>query len=334
MQLKVVTASPFNASTPLAALRDDLTPPRLHYVRDHFRRPEARETWSIAVTGLGASASFGLDDLARFKQRPEVVTLECAGNSRTRFSPVPPGTPWDDGAVSTAAWSGVRLGEVLRATGVPKGAREVLFRGADSGSVEGATVAYERALPLDVALGPHVLIATSKDGAPLPLLHGGPVRLLVPGWYGMASVKWLTRVEFLDRPFEGPYQTDHYTFGDGSPVTRMLPKAVVLTPGAGDEVVLGSVVRIEGRAWAAAGVARVEVSTDAGSSWRDATLAPPQGPFAWRRFGLEWRPTERGPHVLAARATDARGATQPLEAAWNPRGYANNGVLPVTIGVA
>lgn len=332
MQLRVVTAAPFNASTPLAALREDLTPPRLHYVRDHFRRPEARAEWTVHVGGLGASAAVDVTDLARLERCEVVVTLECAGNSRTRFSPVPPGTPWDDGAVSTAVWSGVRLRDVLAGL-APDGAVEVLFRGADSGVVDGRALAYERSLPLSVALHPDTLLATGKDGGPLPLLHGGPVRLLVPRWYGMASVKWLSSIEFLDRAFTGFYQKEHYTFADGSPVTRMLPKAVVLTPAAGDAVAVGTTVRIEGRAWAGAGVSRVEVSADAGVSWQAAELGSALGPFAWRPFASEWRPRERGAHALAARATDADGVVQPLSAPWNPHGYGNNSVQSVMVGV-
>lgn len=333
MQLKVVTSAPFNASTPLPALREDLTPPRLHYVRDHFRRPEAREDWSVAVGGLGVSASLHVADLRRLPQRDVVVTLECAGNSRTRFSPVPPGTPWDDGAVSTATWRGVALRDALARVPVPPSAVEVLFRGADAGAAAGRELAYERSLPLGVALHPDTMLVTGKDGGPLPLLHGGPVRVLVPRWYGMASVKWLAGVVFLDRPFDGFYQREHYTLADGSPVTRMRPKALVLAPAAGDAVALGARSRIEGRAWAGAGVARVEVSTDGAATWREAELGPSLGPFAWRAFHADWTPTERGPHVLAARATDAEGTVQPLSADWNPHGYGNNSVVPIGVGV-
>lgn len=334
MQLRIVTPAPFNASTPLAALREDLTPPRLHYVRDHFRRPEARQAWSFGVGNVARPGPVDVHALARLPQRDLVVTMECAGNSRTRMHPVPPGTPWDDGAVSTARWSGVALRDVLLSRGLLPGAREVLFRGADSGREGGREIAYERSLPLDVALHPDTLLVTSKDGAPLPLQHGGPVRLLVPGWYGMASVKWLAAIEVLDRPFAGFFQKDRYVDARGAPVSRVLPKSIVLAPGAGDEVRAGATTRVEGKAWAAAGVAGVEVSVDAGASWTRATLGPSLGAHAWRAFSLAWTPTERGAHVLVARCTDAEGATQPLEPVWNPLGYANNAVVPVTVNVA
>lgn len=337
MNLRVLTAHPFNASTPLDALLEDVTPTRLHYVRDHFRRPEVREDawpppWTVRVDGrVRRPFDLRLDDIPA--AREVVVTMECAGNGRTRFSPVPQGVPWDDGAVATQRWAGAPLRDVLARAGVEGDAVEVVFRGADGDGAE----RYARSLPLADARAADVLLATRMDGAPLGLLHGGPVRLVVPGWYGMASVKWLTEIEVADRPFEGRFQTRDYVYkqnGRAMPVRTMRPKALVLAPKAGATVARGERVQVVGRAWGGdGGVARVDVSVDAGASWHAAHLDAAPGPWAWRRFAFAWTPRDPGAHVLVARATDGAGNVQPLEPPANDLGYGNNAVVPVTVAV-
>jgi len=213
----------------------------------------------------------------------------------------------------------------------------VVFTGADHGVERGVEQDYQRALPLDVALSsePEVLVAHAMNGTPLPPQHGRPLRLVVPGWYGMAHVKWLREIRVADEPFTGfqqavAYRLRQHPEDEGEPVTRIAPRALLVPPGFPDfmsrtRVVPPGPVTLEGRAWSGrAPVTRAEVSTDDGRTWQEAELEPEGGHrWAWRRWRFAWTATP-GEHVLSARATDAEGHTQPLEQPWNRGGFANN----------
>lgn len=333
--LRTVQDDPFNASTPPAALDDDLTPTDLFYVRNHFEVPDVDpDAYELDVGGaVEKDLSLTLDDLRDLPQRTAVVTLECAGNGRRAMEPAPPGTPWDDGAVSTAAWTGPSLAAVLDRAGVQDDAVEVLCTGLDRGQAGGKERPFERSLPLPRARDPDVLLAHTMNGEPLPPDHGAPLRVVVPGWYGMASVKWLDRLTLLDEPFDGWFQTDRYVYRDDDgqvegPVDRVRVKSLITEPADGATVPAGT-VEVAGRAWGGADVAEVEVRADDGP-WVRADLGDPVGPHAWRRFvvDLELAP---GDHVLASRATDADGDRQPLDVPWNAHGYGNNAVVPVRV---
>lgn len=338
--LRTIQDAPFNASTPLAALDRDVTPNDLFYVRNHFAVPDVDPaTWRLDVGGAVAQdLSLSVDDLRDLPQRTVIVTLECAGNGRRSMEPAPPGTPWDDGAVSTAAWTGPPLSAVLDRAGVADDAVEVLCTGMDRGKAGGAERPFERSLPLERALDPDVVLAHAMNGEPLPPDHGAPLRVVVPGAYGMASVKWLDRLELLTEPFDGWFQTERYVYRDADgrvegPVDRVLVKSLIARPADGAEVVAGT-VEVAGRAWGGqgAGVERVEVRVDDGP-WTEADLADPVGPHAWRRFLAEVD-VPPGDRVLASRATDAEGNVQPLDAPWNAHGYGNNAVAPVRVHAA
>jgi DMSO/TMAO reductase YedYZ molybdopterin-dependent catalytic subunit len=270
------------------------------------------------------------------------VTLECAGNGRALYDPRPLSQPWLLEAVGTAEWTGVRLRDLLEEAG-GEGV-EVLFRGLDRGVEGGEDQRYERSLPIEDALRDEVLLAYAMNGAPLPPQHGFPLRLVVPGWYGMTSVKWLERVELLDAPFTGYQQRTGYRMrqapeDEGEPVDRMLPRSLMIPPGFPDfasrerHMDLGPTT-VRGRAWSGAGtIERVELSVDGGESWRDATLGPQPSRWAWRAWSCDWAPPVAGRYELCCRATDATGASQPLTAAWNLGGYANNGVQRVGVVV-
>ncbi|MHB8604658.1 MAG: sulfite oxidase [Thermoplasmatota archaeon] len=339
MERRVVEQDPFNASTPVAALASDVTPRGLHYVRNHFPIPAGRDAqrWRLAVGGAVARPlTLDLAALAALgEKRTLTVTLECAGNSRIRWTPAPPGTPWDDGAVSTARWSGVPLAAVLAAASPRGDAVEVLARGADRGTAGGREMAFERSLPIADALAGDALVAWEMNGEPLAAEHGAPLRLVVPRWYGVASVKWLVALELITRPFEGYYQRERYTYAgwrDARPVTNARVKSALVPPQAAR---IGQPVMLLGRAWSGDGeIVRVELSTDGGQTWNDATLDAPPGPFAWRGFRARWTPARAGAHTLLARATDAKGNTQPLALAANTHGYGYNACVPVTVEVA
>src|SRR4051812_9287874 len=227
-----------NHGLPLEALRYDVTPPGLHYVLTHYDIPAVDPaSWRLEVTG---AVQRPLDlDLTALQARPAVtsrVTLECAGNGRARLGPRPVSQPWLLEAVGTAEWTGVPLAPLLADAGVSAGAVDVVFTGADHGVERGVEQDYARALPLAEAMRPDVLLAWSMNGADLPPQHGAPLRLVVPGWYGMAHVKWLTRIEVLERAFTGYQNATAYRLKvdaheDGEPVTRIRPRALLAPPG-------------------------------------------------------------------------------------------------------
>jgi len=333
-----------NHGMPLEALRYELTPPGLHYLLIHYDIPALHPvTWRLRVGGLVANPlDLDLDTLQAMPARTVRVTLECAGNGRARLRPRPVSQPWLVEAVGTAEWTGVPLSEILAIAGTDPAAVEVVFTGADHGIERGVEQDYQRSLTVAEAFGPDVLLAYAMNGAPLPPQHGYPVRLVVPGWYGMAHVKWLVGVDLVAEPFRGFQQAVAYRLRQdaddpGEPVTRIAPRALLVPPGFPDfmsrtRVVRPGPVRVEGRAWSGrAPVDRVEVSADAGRTWADAALDPDVGHrWAWRRFTYEWTATP-GRHVLTARATSADGETQPVEQAWNRGGFANNATHDIAV---
>ncbi|WP_116952945.1 sulfite oxidase [Jiangella endophytica] len=332
-----------NHGLPLEALRYDVTPSGLHYLLTHYDIPALDPAgWRLTVSGAVARPlALGLDDL---RARPRVthrVTLECAGNGRARLSPRPVSQPWLDEAVGTAEWTGTPLAGLLAEAGVATSAVDVAFTGADRGVERGVEQTYERGLPLAEALRDDVLLADEMNGRPLPPQHGAPVRLIVPGWYGMAHVKWLVGVTVLESEFDGfqnvtAYRLKQTADDPGEPVTRILPKALIQPPGVPDfqsrvRVLDHGVVELTGRAWSGfAPVASVEVSTDDGGTWQPAELGPQPAPYAWRSWRCEWAALP-GRYELRARARDAAGHEQPVDQAWNRQGVANNHAQRVTV---
>ncbi|MGW6690207.1 sulfite oxidase [Streptomyces sp. NPDC054961] len=331
-----------NHGMPLEALRYEVTPAGLHYVLVHYDIPVANDDeWRLTVGGT-VRTPLSLD-LAALRALPAVttrVTMECAGNGRARLSPRPVSQPWLVEAVGSADWTGVPLQAVLDAAGVRPDAVEAVFTGADHGVERGVEQDYQRSLPLPV--GADVLIAYAMNGTPLPPQHGYPIRLVVPGWYGMAHVKWLRDITLVDRPFTGFQQTVAYRYRQtpeepGEPVTRIAPRALLVPPGFPDfmsrtRVVHPGPVRLEGRAWSGHGpVVRVGFSSDGGLTWADAEVEPPEPhPAAWQAWHTEWTATP-GRHTLTVRASDASGRTQPLEQPWNRGGFGNNAAQRVPV---
>ena len=334
-----------NHGLPLESLRYDLTPIGLHYLLIHFDIPLVDPaTWRLEIGGeVDRRLSLSLDELNERPRATVACTLECAGNGRARLAPRPVSQPWLEEAIGNAEWTGTPLAPLLEEAGIGADAVEILFTGLDRGVQAEVEHAYERSLPVDEALRPEMLLAYEINGQPLPPQHGFPLRLIVPGWYGMAHVKWLERITAITEPFEGFQQAKQYrvkrTEDDrGEPVTRIHPRSLLVPPGIPDfperhRFLEPGPCLLEGRAWSGwAPIARVEVSADGGETWRDAELGEPTGDYGWRRWSFQWD-AEPGEHELCSRATDAAGNTQPDEAEWNTGGYVNNALqrVPVTV---
>jgi sulfane dehydrogenase subunit SoxC len=335
-----------NHALPLEALRYPVTPVGLHYVLVHYDIPTVDErTWRLVLDGeVERQLTLSLDELRSLPAVDVVSTMECAGNGRALLAPRPISQPWLLEAVGTGRWRGVPLRTLLERAGVRDSAVDVVATGLDRGVENEVDQHYQRALPLDEALREDVVLAYELNGAPLPPQHGFPLRLLVPGWYGMTNVKWLSSLTVTDRPFDGHQHLRSYRFqldeeDIGEPLSRMLPRALVAPPGVPDfhtreRIVDATPVRLEGRAWSGhAPITSVEVSDDGGGTWSAAELTDDLGSlWAWRGWAYDWSPAP-GQYVLCCRASDETGATQPLEPVWNVGGYANNAVqrVPVTV---
>jgi DMSO/TMAO reductase YedYZ molybdopterin-dependent catalytic subunit len=315
--------------------------------RNHFPMPVLDPaSWRLGVSGLVCRPlSLSLADLRSLPAESVTVTLECAGNGRTSFSPPVPGERWDLGAVSTATWTGARLADVLDRAEVRPQAREIVFRGADGGPIPGrpAPIRFERSLPAPEAAGLNALLAYEMDGEQLPVPHGFPVRLVVPGWYAVASVKWLTDIIAAGQPFDGYFQDTHYVYEwqraggpEREPVRQQRVRAMITSPAAGQRVPAGDLL-VSGVAWSGlAPVTRVEVSLEAAGGpelgrWQPARLTERAGRYGGQHWQLRLRGIPAGPSRVRARATDAAGNDQRAAPEWNALGYGGNFVHEVVV---
>lgn len=336
-----------NPGMQLEGLRYPVTPIGMHYLLIHFDIPHVdSSTYTLPVTGrVRNPLELSLQDI---KSRPKVtmpVMMECGGNGRAHLSPRAISAPWHDEAVGCAEWTGTSLRPILEEAGILDDAAEIVFSGHDRGVDQGVEHDYERSLTIEEALRDEVFLAYEMNGQPLPPQHGSPLRLVVPDWYGMASVKWLKEIRAIDGPFEGVQQVVTYNYRQtedepGTPVTLKHPHALMVPPGIPDFLsrerrVEAGTVRMEGRAWSGFGpVEKVEFSPDGGESWKETHLGEPAGPHAWVQWTHEWN-AQPGEHELRVRATDVTGRTQPTDggAAWNQGGYGANVAQRVAVRV-
>ncbi|MGF1582827.1 MAG: sulfite oxidase [Gemmataceae bacterium] len=321
---KIVTQTPENSETPLDAVCSWVTPTKLFFVRNHFDVPTIDpKSWSLTIEGcVDQPKTLKLRDLEAMPQQTVFVTLECAGNGRSYLSTPVHGVQWGAGAVAHAEWTGVPLAKVFEGLELTPDALEVVFEGADNG-IEGKLtepIHFVRSLPIEKAMHPDTILALRMNGEPLTPDHGFPVRLLVPGWYGVASVKWVQRIEVVNKPFEGYYQTYKYTIGKQTPegianvgVQGMTVKSEIIRPREDEAIGIGS-QRIFGMAWAGEhAVAKVEISTDGGETWGEARLVGLQAPYSWTMWEYFWEVATAGQYEILSRATSTNGDTQPLE---------------------
>jgi DMSO/TMAO reductase YedYZ molybdopterin-dependent catalytic subunit len=348
-RLLVVSRAPICAETPLQDLDSWITPNERFFVRSHLNVPRLDlATWRLVIDGeVARPLSLSFEDLRTASERTVVTTMECAGNSRSSVYPPAEGLRWRHGALGTARWTGVSLWDVLAWAGVRPAAIEAVFEGADHGREAEVPeeLSYAMSVPIGKAEHPDTLLAFAMNGEPLTPSHGFPVRVIVPGWYGMASVKWVTRISLIDHSFRGYYRTRPYTFiheGDDpnvlrKPVTSLQVKSVITSPSEGTTIPLGRLV-VRGAAWSGeAAISRVELAVglpeDSGGSspWRRAEILGPTAPHAWVRWEIPVDFERPGYFVLRSRATDERGETQPMRAEWNFRGVANNSIHAVPL---
>jgi DMSO/TMAO reductase YedYZ molybdopterin-dependent catalytic subunit len=348
-RLIVRSRRPLDLETPVSLLGDWLTPADLLFVRSHFGEPAVGlSPWTTQVQGLvDRPMTLGPDDWKGFDTRDVTAVLQCAGNGRSNFRPRIPGVGWERGAVGQAEWSGVRLADVLTRAGLKQGAGHVHFLGAD-GPPSPLTPPFLRSIPLDKALHPDTILAARMNGRPVPTFHGGPLRLIVPGWTGNHWMKWVRLVTVARDEAPGFYQQTGYRMprvpappdavlkpSDLDPVTFMNVKSLITWPEQGARLAAGR-NEVRGVAWTGDGVVeKVEVGLGDGPDrvWKPATLIDPAHPWSWRRWRVSLDFGPRGHATIVARATDSRGQTQPEASPYNRSGYLWNGFDDVTCEV-
>ena len=333
--------------TPVEYFNTWLTPVPHFFVRNHMHEPSQLNPgdWRLTIGGeVEKPLTLSLAEFSKIETHEVVNTLECAGNGRSLYRPQVPGVQWGKGAVSTARFSGPRLRDLLQRAGVRTTGKHVMFRGLDE--VPGKVPPFIRSIPMEKALDSDTLIATHMNGAHLTRHHGFPARALVPGWIGAASCKWLTEIKVLEKEFDGNFMSPGYRLPnqpakpgdavkpeDTHVMTALNVKSAISSPSEGAKV-KGSKVSIHGAAWAGeADIAKVEVSTDGGTSWSAAKLGHEQAHYAWRLWTYEWKTAKSGEYIVMSRATDTQGRIQPATPVWNPSGYLYNAVDQVKIRV-
>ncbi len=344
--LIVGRAAPLAAEMPLASLKTWITPNELFHILTTMATtfPEIDlAAWRLTVDGqVDRPVTLTYQQLRAVPARTVAVVLECAGNSRNSVSPPLPRSPLNNGYVGNAEWKGAPLQLVLEQAGIKNATQEIVFEGADRGKPAFAPteVPFAKSVPLEKALHPDTLLVYEMNGVPLPREHGGPVRALVPGWYGTYHVKWLTRVVALDRPFDGVFMTKLWRLRrrrDGfireESVSQVAVKSLIVNPGPGEKLPRGTHV-VRGAAWSGGkDITSVQISVDGGKTWEFTRLLEPHATYAWRLWEFPWRATAAGSYTLMARATDTSGSVQPFAYDLDLNGFEVNQVQPVKVEV-
>ena len=353
--LVVLNDRPVNAETPASLLNDDITPTDRLFIRNNGLPPENMDptTWSLTIDGdVERPMTLSIGDLVRdFEVVSYALQLECGGNGRSAFNPPARGNQWTLGAVGNCMWTGVRLVDVLNAAGVKPTAVYTAHYGADTHlSGDPDKLPISRGVPIEKAMSPYNLIAFEQNGGPIHPMNGAPLRLVIPGWPGSCSQKWLTRVQLRDVEHDGPkmtgssYRVPRYNVAPGTDVPKedfeiihaMPVKSLITLPESGITLPAGtSVAAVRGHAWAGDNfISRVDVSHDFGTTWMEANLMVPPNPYSWQTWEAEVPLPGAGYYEIWARATDSEGNQQPFAINWNPKGYLNNTMHRVAVTVA
>lgn len=349
-KLIIRSLRPEDLETPVGLLNSWITPKDLFYVRTHTYVPSiderAGKEWKLKIDGeVERPIELTLDELKKMPRATVTVTLECAGNGRSFFDPPVAGIQWEKGAVGTARWTGVRMSDILKKAGVKSTGKYIALDGADKPL--GKMPDFIRNVPMEKAMHPDTIIAYEMNGEPIPMLHGFPLRSVVPGWEGAYAVKWLNHMQVIDKEHEGFFVKTAYRYPnrrvapgaavdpkDMVPVTGLVVKSFINSPLEGASFKPGR-VRIRGFAWAGESmISKVDVSMDNGASWVMARLGKEREKYAWQSFEYEFNIPAAGSYLLMARATDDRGRVQPVAPQWNPSGYLWNVIDKVRINVA
>lgn len=334
---------PENLESPISALYSWQTPNDLFYLRNHLPYPAIDiENWKLSIAREANNViSFSYDELRNMPIISKFVTLECSGNKRGLMEPMAQGDQWKIGAIGNAKWTGVPLSYLLDQTGIIQNAKEIVFSGVDVGlrpDIPGE-FHFERSLPFEISLLNECMIALEMNDQPIPYKHGFPARLIVPGWYGMAHVKWLDKINVINEPFKGPFQVVDYVYitneddySGATPVTEIKVNSIITWPSKG-EIIKPGVHTVKGLAWAGKQtIDKIEVSTDDGTTWHRARLASPEhSPYTWTFWEFNWTVNSPGHYFISVRAQDSAGNLQPRQAAWNVKGYANNSIHKVEV---
>lgn len=340
---------PLNMEFPFPTLKNRITPNNQFFIRSHFNIPNIDATnWELEIGGnTNHVIKINLSELRKLPAKKVMATIECAGNGRANLAPKVKGLGWEQGGISNAEWTGVPLSVLLKKAGIKVGTVDIILEGNDEGMIteepkSPGKIKFARSIPLNIAMQDHIIIAYEMNGKPLSAEHGFPARAIIPGWYGMASVKWLMKITASEKPFDGYWQTIEYAYWkrvEGlptlTPVTTTLVKSEISRPVLFEAVPAGKPYQVRGAGWSGdSNLSKVEISTDKGNSWQPAKLIGPAIPFAWQLFEFEWVvPAKTGRYSLMARATDQNGKTQPMEHDLDRRTYMVNFISPIDVDV-
>jgi DMSO/TMAO reductase YedYZ molybdopterin-dependent catalytic subunit len=334
---------PENQESPIHFIHSPTVSNELFYRRNHFTYPKLFSiSYFLPIAGaVQTPLLFFLEQITNMPSKRLKVVLECAGDKRSFFEPQVYGEQWEKGAISQGYWKGVPLRTFLQYTGISGDAKEVVFEGYDNGKRKDidSFFHYARSLPIEVALHPDTIIAYEYNDKPIPFKHGYPFRLVVPGWYAMASIKWVKQITVINKEFTGPFQSIdyvYYPFGDNDsgkfPVTWMNVNSTIQQPlnwstlEAGKHTVMGI-------AWTGRGrISKVEISFDYGETWQPAQMNYSE-PYSWVQWKYEWEAIVRGEYTIMSRATDSAGRVQPKEPFWNRKGYGYNATDKIRVEV-
>jgi len=339
---------PENQEAPIQFINPKSLSNKLFFRRNHFSYPSifSYHYW-LPIRGLVPTPKiFSLQDLQELPSKTMKVILECAGNKRGFFEPKTFGEQWEKGAISQGIWKGVPLSTLLELTGISDGATEVVIEGYDYGERKDldSIHTFARSLPLEKALHPDTLIAYEFNHQPIPFKHGYPLRLIVPQWYAMASVKWISQIRLVKEKFKGPFQSIDYIYNphsennkDATPVTTIHVNSTIQKPLDMDILNTG-MHKIKGIAWTGQGhITKVEVSVDNGNTWNEATIttemAKQKPDYEWRPWTFNWLACEKGEYTILTKATDSNGRTQPKSPSWNRKGYGYNAIDQIKIKI-
>ncbi len=343
---------PVSGEFPPHMLDDDITPTQRHYVRNNGGIPDRATSgdtrgWQLTIDGeVESPLSLSFDELRAMPSVTMPLLIECAGNGRAFFDPPVRGNPWQHGAIACSEWTGVRLRDLLHRAKLKPSAKHTAHFGDDPPL--GQAEPFSRGIPIDKAMEEHTLVAFAMNGKPLSPLNGFPVRLVVPGWVGSSSQKWLNRIWIRDREHDSQKMTGYSYRIPKAPVapgsrprkedmqivTSVLVKSMITRPGPDTISKAGQAIDVAGHAWAGdRGIAKVLVSADYGVHWIETKLTPPPNPYAWSRFEARLRIQQSGYHEIWARAFDEAGDAQPFRQPWNPKGYIGNVIHRVPIHI-